>query len=218
MRLLRCFLLPWLALMAISSVQANPPDLTVEVTLFAVPETIWRDSYEGKFVEASALWNHLNAETKPGGVQKPVSLTCPLHGSEPITKRVGTAQSYATGWTSNGLTTPPTVARSKERFIGTLLTLNREGSATDQPQIKLVIEHHLAPPVMHSINYANAATGTERDRLAIEYPEFQQLNWQGVTSVGTDWRLLTNALFPQNNDAKADAPAMRYLLFIKRSS
>ena len=43
-------------------------------------------------------------------------------------------------------------------------------------------------------NYANAATGPERDRLSVEYPQFEKVEWHGEVTVWQEWRLVANVL------------------------
>ena len=81
------------------------------------------------------------------------------------------------------------------------------------------LEHHLDSPVMQRFNYANAAVGADRDKLSVEYPLFEKIAWKGELFVSREWRLVTNLLSPQREAAgpgQDAAPAMRYVVFIKR--
>ncbi|HYF37299.1 MAG TPA: hypothetical protein VD994_18505 [Prosthecobacter sp.] len=195
----------------------EPARAEVEVTLFAVPEALWQARFEGRFHEDPALYLRLYGDAAAGRVEQPADFKFRLVGGDPVTQRKGADKDFAEGWrTWRGFNSPPVPEKQTHRFIGTSVELAQEPtSAPGALRLRVNLEHHLAEPAMKRFNYANAATGAERDRLAVEYPEFEKIEWQGKISVWREWRLVGNMLRPQ----PAVSPAMtaiRYLIFIKR--
>ena len=197
---------------------AQPAPVEVEVALFAVPEATWQARYEGKFAEHPALWLRLHGDAVAGQVIQPVDFKFRLVEGEPITQRRGSEQEFVEGWRtwhSPGSEAVPD--RKTRRFVGTSVELTQQATSEPGPlSVTMNFEHHLAEPTMHRINYANAATGAERDRLSVKYPNFETVEWRGELFVSREWRLATNLLRPQPAGSVV-VPATRYLLFIKRA-
>ena len=212
-RSLPVLLLFWLCLHGTTT--ARPPRSEVEVVMFAVPEAHWQTKFEGQFKEHPALWKQLDDEANRERIERPLEMKCLLIGGEPVVQRRGEDKEFVEGWVPQFDSIMPT--EKTHRFIGTTVELTRRDSMKpDQPmRVMINLEHHLSPPIMQRINYANAAVGAERDKLSVEYPQFEKIEWKGEAVVWPEWRLVANILRPQREGAGA-VPAMRYILFIKR--
>ncbi len=186
----------------------------VEVMMFAVPEAVWLAKFEGQLKEHPMLWKQLDEEARAGRVERPVEMKCKLAGDEPFEKRVGGEKEFVESWRKDGAAKEVKQDRVTRRFIGTVIRLQLQSDMREDAPLRVTmkLEHHIAPPVMRRINYANAATGAERERLSVEYPQFEKIEWNGVISVRHEWRLVTQLLRPQGDGGNA----MRYLVFIKR--
>lgn len=188
----------------------------VHVVMYELPEPLWQAEFEGQFPEHAALQKKLEEESAAGRVKKPVNSQVRTSVAEPGVKTKGEEQSFVCGWDTRekGRATP---LETSTRFIGTKIKVE-DLSSTDEDKLLVMmkLEHHLAAPQMYKINYANAATGEERDKLSVEYPKFERLEWQGQLSVGHQWRQVANVLLPPRDDTEAAADARRFLIFIKR--
>lgn len=195
--------------------QAAAAGQGVHVVMYELPETLWQAEFEGRFLEPAALQKRLEEEFTQGRVKKPVSsLVSTAAGVAVETK--GEEPTFVTGWETRekGRAIP---TDTTTRFVGTLIVVEDKGITDRDPgQVTMKMEHHFAPPTMYKINYANAATGAERDKLSVEYPQFDKLEWQGQLSVGPRWRQVASVLRPAS-EKPGVAPAMRYLIFIKRA-
>lgn len=183
----------------------------VEVVMYELPETLWQAEFEGQFQENPALCKRLEAAAEEGRIQRPLSSQLRFSAEGTAVYQKGAEQAFVTGWDAD---TPEEVKPfgTLPRFIGTRMEVQDEGLTDSGKQMVIVkLEHHLAPPAMYKINYANAATGAERERLSVEYPQFEKLEWEGRLSIWHLWRLVVNVHRPAG-----EAPAMRYLVFIKR--
>jgi hypothetical protein len=208
------------ALVHCAAFAAEFPRSEVEVTMFAVPEKMWQERFEGKFQEHPALWLRLNGDAASGLLAMPVDFKFRLVGDEAVVQRKGEEQKFVESWrTWRFADSEARADKTTTRFIGTSVQLAQEETSQPGPlRLKLDLEHHVAPPTMRRINYANAATGAERNRLSVEYPQFEKVEWHGELTVWREWRLVANLLhLPVVAEPKPAGPPTRYLIFIKRA-
>jgi hypothetical protein len=203
-----------------ASTAEEPLRSEVEVTMFVLPENVWQARFDGKFLEHPALWLGLNGDAAAGRVEMPVDFKFRLVRDEAVVQRKGSDTKFAETWETwrhPDFRAYPT--QTTTRFVGTAVELAQEETSEGGPlRVKLNLEHHVAPPTMKRFNYANAATGPERDRLSVEYPQFEKVEWHGEVTVWQEWRLVANVLhLPVVTSAKAATPPTRFLLFIKRA-
>lgn len=189
----------------------------VELEILAVPEALWQAKFEGPFQEHSVLRQRLDEEVAAGVVKREAVAHFTFSKEGPLTSKQGEEKAFAGGWQSDRPGEKMKPVDLKKRFIGTVVEIAPIDVLEDgRLPVLLKLSHDLAPPVMQRINYANAATGKERDCLSVEYPRFEKLEWEGKILLSQQWRLVTRVLRPQREVADA-APAMRYLVFIKRT-
>ncbi len=200
-----------LTLITLGSLQAQTAAPQVELVMHAVPETIWQAKFEGPLQDHPDLKKRLDAE----GIKPLFSVKGVLAFDTPFVWRQGAEREFAEGWETRDQE-PAVPTRLLKRFVGTTVEWQQE-HVTEQGKFQVILKlvHHLAPPKMRRISYANAAQGAERDKLSVEYPRFEAVEWEGRLAVSQQWRLVTQVLRPAGIEAEA-APAMRYLVFIKR--
>ena len=181
----------------------------VVVTMFALTDEAWRLVSQQHDELHQRLWQHLDTEAKAGRVQRIVSADMKLHAEQTVEWREGREMAYAECWQADEKAKVQPQKISK-RFVGTLIK-----ATLDSPQVALVFSHDLSAPVMRPINYAVAAAGAERDKMAVAYPQFDKLEWQGTLAL-TPWphRLVASFFQPARHGTDA-MPAMRYVLFIQ---
>lgn len=200
-----------LTLIALGSLQAQTAAPQVELVMHAVPETVWQTKFEGPWLDHSELKKRLDAE----GAKPLFSVKGILAFDTPFVWRQGAEREFAEGWETRDQD-PAVPTRLLKRFVGTTVEWQQE-HVTEQGKFQVILKwvHHLSPPKMRRISYANAAQGAERDKLSVEYPRFEAIEWEGRLAVTQQWRLVTQVLRPAGIEAEA-APTMRYLVFIKR--
>lgn len=205
----------FLALMCLIQVRAEPAGRTLAVVMYALPETTWQAKFEGQFQEHPALVKRLEEERRAGGLQPLFAMEATLAGDKPVVWKQGAEQEFAEGWETPE-DVPAIPRRLVKRLVGTRVEIQQDGTTEEgNPQVILKLEHHITPPKMQRISYANAATGAEREKLSVESPKFEKIEWQGKLAVWPQWRLVTSVLRLPGPEAGA-GPAMRYVVFIKR--
>ncbi|HAL72441.1 MAG TPA: hypothetical protein DCP71_11775 [Verrucomicrobiales bacterium] len=187
----------------------------VELVMYEVPEVLWQAKFEGQFQEHPALKKRLDEEMQVGGLKQVLAVKGAVGEDQPWIWRQGQEQEFAEGWVTPEK--PPAMPeRLAKRFVGSAVEIQQEGlTEGGRLRVSLKLEHHLTPPKMRRISYANAATGAEREKLSVEYPQFDQIEWMGQLTLWQQWRQVTNVLRLSGPDAGA-GPAMRYVVFIKR--
>ncbi len=190
----------WLACAA--GYAAEPFKVTTEVVMLALPETEWQSAYAGKTPVWAKLWE--------SQATRLFDIKSQLTGDEESEVRHGADKEFAESWEDkegNGVVKP---GRTVKRFVGTRVRLQ----CINRRRVALKLEHDLAPPVMRLHNYAHTAEGAERDKLSVEYPQFDKVEWKGEITISPEWRLVTQFLRPQGEEPGAP-PGMRYLVLIK---
>lgn len=187
----------------------------VELVMYEVPEAVWQAKFEGQFQEHPALKKRLEEEMQAGGLRQILAVKGAVAEDEPWIWQQGQEMEFAEGWETPEHS-PAIPASRKKRFVGSAVELLHEGiTEGGRLQVSLKLEHHLNPPKMRRINYANAATGAEREKLSVEYPQFDQIEWEGKLTLWQHWRQVTSLLRLSGPETGA-GPAMRYVVFIKR--
>lgn len=195
--------------------QALAAPVEVELVIYEVPELLWQAKFEGQFQEHPALKKRLDEEMQAGGLKQILAVKGAVAEDQPWIWRQGQEQEFAEGWETPEK--PPAIPASrKKRFVGSAVELRHEGlTEGGRLLVSLKLEHHLNPPKMRRISYANAATGAEREKLSVEYPQFDQIEWVGRLTLWQQWRQVTSVLRLSGLEAGAGT-AMRYVVFIKR--
>ncbi|MGV3661355.1 MAG: hypothetical protein ACO1TE_14300 [Prosthecobacter sp.] len=201
----------WLGLCMVSPASAAE---RAKVVLFAVPETIWQAKLEGQFRDHTDLWTRLEERVREREAERPVHVLCELKSDAPFAWKHGETRKFTTGWQVIGGKPGVKPERFADQFVGTTLSIENTGVQPDGTVgLELALEHHITPPSMRPLNFAQAAEGAERDRLSVEYPNFSKLEWRGKVSLGHACRLVAQVLQAPGNRESKD-PAQRYLLFI----
>lgn len=194
----------------------------VRVVMFRVPEKMWQAELEGGS-DTQALWKQLDQKSRQVNVQRTLDATCALRDDRTASEwKRGLDQEFTSSWTSDAGKIEVVPEKAEQRFVGTLLSMASLGPTPGgRLGVSLRLEHHTRPPLMMKHNYANAAEGPERERLSVEYPQFEKVVWQGRVAVDHEWRLVARVLHSADrndtgNDGGTAAEDWRYLLFITR--
>lgn len=212
MALLRYFLV-LLSGLSSAAHAGGEPVRQVELTMFALPETLWLAKHEGQHPR----WEDFNDEVNAKRATRLFAIKAELAGTTPFVRRIGEDREFVEGWNLDGTRAGGIVpGQVAKRFVGTVVELTQKpAEGSGQPwRLKLNLEQHLSPPVMQRINYATAAAGAERAKLSVEWPQFEKLTWTGELAMGGEWRLAANVLWRPGGGSDS-APAMRYLVFTK---
>lgn len=195
--------------------QAQAAPVEVELVMYEVPEVLWQAKFEGPFQEHPALKKRLDEEMEAGGLKQVLAVKGAVGEDQPWIWRQGQEQEFAEGWETPEHSPAMPVSR-KKRFVGSAVEIQQEGlTEGGRLRVSLKLDHHLTPPKMRRISYASAATGAEREKLSVEYPQFDQIEWVGRLTLWQEWRQVTSVLRLSGSEAGAGT-AMRYVVFIKR--
>lgn len=189
----------------------------VRVVMFRVPEKMWQAELERGSADTQALWKLLDQKSRQENVQRTLDVECALRDDQTATEwKRGLDQEFTSSWTSDADKIEVVPEKAEQRFVGTQLSVAGAGPTPGgRLGVSLRLEHDTRPPLMMKHNYANAAEGPERERLSVEYPQFEKVMWQGRVAVDHEWRLVAQVLHTAKDD-DAPADARRYLLFITR--
>lgn len=202
---------------AILSAAAQTAPVNVAVEIWAVPEALWQTTWAGQDKEAQALHEKLAVAVNAGQVEREVAAEIQVPDSGKKVWKQGEEKKFTRNWEPAERPEDPLQPKETEtRFIGTVIEASLAKAEDPQAvEIELKISHDLSPSVLLPINYANAATGKDREKFSVAYPRFEKLEWQGRLGLQSQWRLATQIFRPQREGSEA-ASATRYFIFIQR--
>jgi hypothetical protein len=159
------------------------------VTISTVKESDWQREASSTASQAG-LRERLQARTL-------VELGGELKQNEETVLRTGEEHDIVTQWGFAKDDREIVAEKTIQELIGTEVRVVPTG--TKEARLRLTLTHDLQPPQMHSMTYATAAIGMERDKLSVTAPRFERLRWQGEVTASKDERVI--ASFPAAGDA-----------------